>query len=112
MFRRITTEFKAHLEGEVDSPFSGTSAKVECKLYSNGQDKIKVKIRGLELGDSSTVSLWIDGTEYAAVHVYQGRGELKQLNPKPGKLRDIKQGSRIDLRIRDRVIMSGEFYDD
>lgn len=112
-FRRIEEEFEARLTPppEDSSPSPSASGKTERKRYGDGEERLKVRARDLELADGTPVSIVIGGTAQAEVTVKDGRMKL-DVTSAERTIPRVGTGDRIDVLADGVVHLTGEYEPD
>ncbi len=102
--RRIRQGLEAKLRA-TDGPARG---KIECKWYSDGGERLKLKLSATGLPDGADVALRIGGADLALATVSGGGVRLDREGPLPA----LTAGNQVEVVHDATVIASGTLNPD
>jgi len=117
-WRRKIEEYEADLYRNQTVKFLGfsfqsraRSGEIEVKKYDNGENRLEIKLFGVEVPDGSAVSVVVDGKPVCDVEVRQGSGRV-QLHVQGEAVAAVRNGSAAEIRYMGQVLLQGTFRPD
>ena len=112
-FRRVLEDFEAELYPTNANEFSQAGrGEVERELYGDGSAELKLRFRGTNLPEGSTVTLVINGTKIDDFQVSEGR-VYEKIETRSGRtVPSVKSGDSVEVIFEGTVVLSGTFYRD
>ena len=112
-FRRRNYEFEADLY-KVPTPwlFKREMGELERTSYEDGEEKLEIKIRGIDAPSGTAVEVVIDGAKVAELALDQGR--VKQILSSNNKdaVPEVKAGQQVEIRLLGKAVLAGVFKRD
>lgn len=106
-FRRIDEEFEARLRPPARSPSASASGKTERKRYGDGEERLKVRARDLDLEDGIVIG------DEVEIEVVAENGRIKFDETSSDRpIPEVGTGDRIELVADDIVHLTGEYEPD
>lgn len=110
--RSKKNEIEAKFAGNKGSIFSRPSGKLERTVYTDGNERLKISIRGLRNLDGKTAHISSGLYEFASIDIINGAGRYVLESGTPGKIPDLKLHDTVDVKVEDDIVMSGILYSD
>ncbi len=104
----VTLELEAKLQAV--APYQNVKIEVEFERYGNQNERLKIAAYQLQDLSGSLVELWIDQRLIATLTLTEGKQYLEATPEKP--LGPIAAKSTAEIRLKNAVICSGEFWRD
>jgi len=107
--QRVKQELEARL---ASSSASNTRGKAERKWYTDGSERLKVRVHDLDVPDGSQVSVTIADRKVATQTVHGGWLDL-DIESNPGRaVPDARMGESLAIECGNEILASGEFAHD
>ena len=106
--RTILRELETHLFPAAAGPSPKASGKIERKTYGDGTERLKVKVRKLDVPDGRTATVTAGNVVLCEMEVTRGRGEFDREEPAGGALPKLAAGQLVEVRVGEDVHLRGE----
>lgn len=110
-FRRIDEEYETRLRPPDGGPSASASGKTERKKYGDGEERLKVKARDVDLDDGTVVRIVIRDEVVAEVVVEKGRIKFDETSA-DRRIPRVQTGDRIELVADGVVHLVGDYEPD
>lgn len=91
---------------------AGGSGKVERKLYQEGDSKLTVKFKGIDVPDGGQIGVVVAGSVDAKIIATAGKGKLSIESKSGDYVPQVQAGDKVELQYDGETILSGNFVPD
>ncbi len=112
-WRRKIEEFEADLY-KVPLPrfFRVEKGELERKRFEDGEEKLEITFRGVDVPDGARVAVVIDATSVCEVEVRSRRGRVELSSRDGREVPAVRNGSIAEIRYHGRALLRGTFRPD
>lgn len=110
-FHKVLEEKEARLRPSASVQGGSSSGKSERKRYSDGEERLKVRARDLDVPDGTEVEISIAGAVVAGARAEDGRIRL-DLSSRRQSVPVVADGDVIQLAVSGRPLLEGTFRPD
>ena len=112
-WRKVVEEYEADLFPVSMSELSGDKkGKLERKTYGDGEERLKIRLRKVDLDDGATVKVVIDGDAVCDIEVADGKGRAELSSKEGTTVPDVHEGSLVEVQYQYRPLLRGTFEPD
>jgi hypothetical protein len=108
-FRRIDRELEARLAPPATGNASG---KAERKWYRDGGERLKLRVRNLEVPDGAEVTVLIADRPLSALRVHGGRAKLDLEATSGADIPLVRLGETLVIEWDGKALLHGDFHED
>jgi hypothetical protein len=112
-FRRRNYELEADLY-KVPTPwlFRREMGELERTSYEDGEERLKISFRGLDIPDGAAAEVVIDGAVVAELPVSDGRARQILTTTEGHSVPEAKAGQEVEIRFQGTALLAGVFKRD
>jgi hypothetical protein len=92
--------------------FSKPRAKIERKVYGDGNQRLKLSISNFKVPDNEEVELLINDEVISTIKIQKGRAQLDLRSENGNNIPGISLNDVAEIRYKNDVIVKGRFYAD
>jgi hypothetical protein len=113
-WRRIVEDYETRLAPTPDAgaAFARASGKSEHERFADGEIEFEVRIRDIDLPDGTSLEMRVNGFFVTSTAVARGKVDVRLSHHGGDTIPPCGAGSRVDVLLGPRTVMSGIFQPD
>ena len=112
-WRKVVAEYEADLFPVPKSERSGGKrGKLERKTYGDGEERLKIRLRKVDVEDGATVRVVIDGDAVCDIKVADGKGRAELSSGEGTQVPSVRVGSVVEIQHQGQPFLRGTFEPD